>query len=244
MPDDVRGEDWDLDNRLDPNEDDAGDSLPWDEPDGYLMGGWASMLTTSSVDGGATESGEPRMNLKTIDLETIQFRLGVDPFQAEALQNYAQTDGAELSTLLTQTLRTLSGNAEGVTNLNEEQLRMVFNECMLYDQFEAPPGRININTISSDLLYRLFPERNRLVEELLYLRAQNAGGISNPVDFLAIPGIEPSMVQFLTSLFDTKSNVYTISSVGKAEGSGIEQEIIAIVDRSTIPVTILEYREQ
>ena len=27
-------------------------------------------------------------------------------------------------------------------------------------------------------------------------------------------------------------------------GSGIEQEIIAIVDRSTIPVTILEYREQ
>ena len=244
MPDDVRGEDWDLDNRLDPNEDDAGDSLPWDEPDGYLMGGWASMLTTSSVDGGATESGEPRMNLKTIDLETIQFRLGVDPFQAEALQNYVQTDGAELSTLLTQTLRTLSGNAEGVTNLNEEQLRMVFNECMLYDQFEAPPGRININTISSELLYRLFPERNRLVEELLYLRAQNAGGISNPVDFLTIPGIEPSMVQFLTGLFDTKSNVYTISSLGKTEGSGIEQEIIAIVDRSTIPVTILEYREQ
>ncbi|MCH2147342.1 MAG: hypothetical protein MK073_05960, partial [Phycisphaerales bacterium] len=94
------------------------------------------------------------------------------------------------------------------------------------------------------LLYRLFPERNRLVEELLYLRAQNAGGISNPVDFLTIPGIEPSMVQFLTGLFDTKSNVYTISSLGKAEGSGIEQEIIAIVDRSTIPVTILEYREQ
>ena len=52
------------------------------------------------------------------------------------------------------------------------------------------------------------------------------------------------MVSFLYGLFDTQSNVYTISSLGKASGSGVEQEIIAIVDRSTLPVTILEYREQ
>jgi hypothetical protein len=32
--------------------------------------------------------------------------------------------------------------------------------------------------------------------------------------------------------------------LGKVEGSGVEQEIIVIVDRSTLPVTILEYREQ
>jgi hypothetical protein len=52
------------------------------------------------------------------------------------------------------------------------------------------------------------------------------------------------MVVFLNGLFDTKSNVYSISCLGRAEGSGVEQEIIAIVDRSTLPVTILEYREQ
>jgi type II secretory pathway component PulK len=44
MPDDVRGEDWNVNFRLDPNEDDGGDSLPWDEPDNWLEGGWASLL--------------------------------------------------------------------------------------------------------------------------------------------------------------------------------------------------------
>jgi hypothetical protein len=103
---------------------------------------------------------------------------------------------------------------------------------------------MNINTVSSEILYRLFPENSRLVEELLYLRNNNAGGISSPVDYLEIPGIEPTMVEFIYSLFDTRSNVFTISSLGKVEGSGVEQEIIVIVDRSTLPVTILEYREQ
>ncbi len=244
MPDDVRGEDWNLNFRLDPNEDDGGESLPWDEPDKYMEGGWASLLTTTSIDGGATESGEPRINLNKIDSESLQLRLGLEPGQADALIDFAGTDDADLTTLLTQTLRSISGDAEGVTNLTDDQLRVVFAETSLYDAHEAPPGRMNINTISPELLYRLLPENDRLVEELLYLRINNEGGITSPVDYFNIPGIQTSMVEFLYGLFDTQSNVYTISSLGKATGSGVEQEIIAIVDRSTLPVTILEYREQ
>ena len=244
MPDDVRGEDWNVNFRLDPNEDDGGESLPWDEPDNWLDGGWASLLTTSSVDGGATSSGEKRINLNKIDSETLQLRLGLEPAQAEALITFAKSDEAEMGTLLIETLRSISGDAEGVTNLTDDQLNTIFAETSLYDTHEAPPGRMNINTISPELLFRILPENDRLVEELLYLRANNEGGITSPVDFLQIPGIQPSMVEFLYGLFDTQSNVYTISSIGRVEGSGVEQEIIAIVDRSTLPVTILEYREQ
>jgi hypothetical protein len=121
---------------------------------------------------------------------------------------------------------------------------MIFAEVSLYDAHEAPPGRMNINTISPELLYRLLPENERLVEELLYLRAIDARGITSPIDYINIPGIQTSMVAFLYGLFDTQSNVYTISSLGRSNGSGVEQEIIVIVDRSTLPVTILEYREQ
>ncbi len=244
MPDDVRGEDWDLDFRLDANEDDGGESLPWDEPDKYLDGGWASLLTTSSVSGGATDSGYPRLNLKRENSETLQLRLGIDPAQAQALLNFAKSDTATLSTLLTQTLRSISGDAQGVSNLTDDQLRIIFAETALFHPHEAPPGKMNINTVSSVILYRLFPENSRLVEELLYIRNNSASGISSPVDYLDIPGIEPTMVEFIYSLFDTRSNVFTISSLGKVEGSGVEQEIIVIVDRSTLPVTILEYREQ
>jgi len=244
MPDDVRGEDWNINFRLDPNEDDGGESLPWDQPDHWLEGGWASLLTTSSVDGGATQSGEKRINLKKIDSQSLQLRLGLEPGQADALIDFAKSDDADLGTLLTQTLRSISGDAEGVSNLTDDQLRIIFDETCMYDPHEAPPGRMNINTISPELLYRLLPDNDRLVEEILYLRVNNAGGISSPIDYLKIPGIQTSMVSFLYGLFDTKSNVYTISSIGKATGSGVQQEIIAIVDRSTLPVTILEYREQ
>jgi len=244
MPSDVRGEDWDIDFRLDANEDDGGESLPWDEPDNYLEGGWASLLTTSSVDGGATDSGEPRINLRNTDVETVQIRLFLEPAQADALIAFASSDGADLSTLLQTSLRSISGDAEGVTNLTDDQLRLVFAETCLFEAHNAPPGRLNINTVSPELLYRLLPNRSRLVEELLYLRANNASGITSPVDFKQISGIQLSMVVFLNGLFDVKSNVYTISCLGRAEGSGVEQEIIVIVDRSTLPVTILEYREQ
>ena len=244
MPEDVRGEDWDLDFRLDANEDDGGESLPWDEPDQYLDGGWASLLTTSSVDGGATSSGEPRINLHKVYPETLQLRLGLDPLQADALINFASSDDAKLSTLITDSLRTISGDAEGVTNLTDDQKWAIFAETCLFAAHESPPGRMNINTVDPEILYNIFPEQSRLVEDLLYLRVNSKGGIRNPMDYYNIPGIRSSMVAFLYDLFDTSSNVYTISCLGKANGSGVEQEIIVIVDRSTLPVTILEYREQ
>ncbi len=244
MPEDVRGEDWDLDYRFDANEDDGGESLPWDEPDNYLDSGWGALFTVTSVEGGATDSGYPRLNLKKESSETLQFRLGLEPAQADAILTFAAGSDANLSTLLTQTLRSISGDAEGVTNLTDDQLRVIFAETCLFAPHEAPPGRMNINTVSTEILHLLFPENSRLVEEIVYLRTNNAGGITSPVDFLNIAGIEPPMIEQLTTLFDTRSNVFTISSLGKVEGSSVEQEIIVIVDRSTLPVTILEYREQ
>ena len=244
MPDDIRGEDWDLDFRLDSNEDDGGQSLPWDEPNGILEGGWASLLTAITVDGGPTESGEPRINLKNIDLETVQLRLGVDEFQAQALVTYANGNNASLGQLLISGLQSLAQGIEGVTNLTDEQLTYVFAETSLFESHEAPPGRMNINTVSPEMLYKIFPENTRLVEELLYLRINNIRGISSPLDYRNIPGISSNEITYLYEIFDTRSSVFTISSKGTVKASQVEQEIIVVVDRSTLPVTILEYREQ
>ena len=244
MPDDIRGEDWDLDYRLDTNENDGGQSLPWDEPNGILEGGWATLFTAISVDGGPTESGEPRINLKDTDLETLQLRIGLEEPQANALVAFAMGDSPSLGKLLTNELSSLAQGADGVTNLEDDQLYLIYTETCLFEPFEAPVGKMNINTISPELLYLLFPENTTLVEELLYLRINNAGGISSPLNYRDIPGIAPSMVEYLYSIFDTKSNVFTISSKGVAPASQVEQEIIVVVDRSTLPITILEYREQ
>jgi hypothetical protein len=40
------------------------------------------------------------------------------------------------------------------------------------------------------------------------------------------------------------SQVFTVNSRGRSESTGLEVEITAVVDRSTLPARILEYRER
>ena len=63
-------------------------------------------------------------------------------------------------------------------------------------------------------------------------------------DLKRIPAVTSGILDQLAARFTTTSNVFTISSRGRSQASGLEVEIIAVVDRSTVPVRILEYREQ
>ena len=64
------------------------------------------------------------------------------------------------------------------------------------------------------------------------------------VDLLEIPELEQSLLDQLTTLFTTNTAVFSIVSRGISDVSGLEVEIIAVVDRSTLPIRIIEYREQ
>ena len=242
MPEDLRGEDWNLNNRLDPNENDGERAHPWDEPDDILDGGWAAMLTVHSAGGGATASGEPRLDLRYVASEDLQLRCGLDPLQAEALIAFARDDDNDLTILLSTTLGAATGSAS-VPPLDDTQLRAIFDETATFAAHRPDVGRLNINTISSDLLFGILPENEDLVEEILYLRTNRPEGFTSTIEFRDIPGISTAMIATMASLFDTTSNVYTITSRGRSPGSGVEVEMIVIVDRSTLPVTILEYRE-
>ena len=59
-----------------------------------------------------------------------------------------------------------------------------------------------------------------------------------------IPDMSRETVGQLAELFTTSSNVLTISARGWSRVTGLEVEIIAVVDRSTVPIRIIEYREQ
>ena len=72
-----RGEDWNLNGRLDPNENDSGRSFPPDESDNIMRAGWSEHLTVYSVDGGATDSGLPRIHLKEAEDDELIERLGI-----------------------------------------------------------------------------------------------------------------------------------------------------------------------
>jgi DNA uptake protein ComE-like DNA-binding protein len=109
----VRGEDWNLNGRLDPNEDDGPKSFPEDKPDGKLDAGWAGYLTAISKQSKMSLSGEDKLPLKGTDAESLMKRLSVTEDQAKALATYGAQANAKPENLLVTPLSQLAAGSSG-----------------------------------------------------------------------------------------------------------------------------------
>ncbi len=253
-PEYMRGEDWNLNNRLDANEDDGERSWHNDEADQQLDARWSGYLTTYSTQSAMGASGLPKIRLGEADPTELVDRLGVDEQTAATLVNFGRNENSRMVQLLEvfmQSRAAASGAApqtggSGAPLLEEDQLRAVLAETMIEDPTRRQPGKMNINTISGALLRQLFLTREYLADEIIYLRSASQEGITSLVDLTTIPAFQEDAdaFSFVARNMDTTSSVYAISSRGRSWSGGIEVEITAVVDRSTLPVRILEYREQ
>jgi DNA uptake protein ComE-like DNA-binding protein len=113
----VRGEDWNLNGRLDPNEDDGPRSFPDDKPDGRLDAGWSQYLTAVSRQSPISLSGNEKFQLGGADPDTLMKSTGVDDVQAKALIAWAGQGSNRpemlLGTPLSQLASGQSGQAPG-----------------------------------------------------------------------------------------------------------------------------------
>ena len=114
-PDNVRGEDWNLNGRLDPNEDDGPRSFPNDKPDGKLDGGWSQYLTAFSKQSPVSLSGEDKLPLRGSDEEGLTKRLAISAEQARALVAYGNQPNARPENLLITPLSQLGSAGAGNT---------------------------------------------------------------------------------------------------------------------------------
>ena len=259
-PEHLRGEDWNLNNQIDPNENDGDRTWPVDEPDHQLEAGWSAILTAYSVQGPLGASGLPRINLAEADIQELQDRLNMDEIQAWAFIKYLTANNMTgLEQLLTmQVEQELASEASAdprgsdaptqgssTLSLTRDQLRAILAETTLEEVNTRAPGRLNINTVSEQLLRQLLFTREYLADEIVYMRNSRLQGIASLVDLLDIPAFreETGALEYLGRIMDTRSNVYSICSQGRSQSGGVEVEIIVVVDRSTLPIRILEYRE-
>jgi len=255
-PEYLRGEDWNLNNRLDPNEDDAMRTWPPDEPDQRLDAGWSGMLTTYSVSGGLAESGLPRIDLRSTTPDELIERLDITEEQAASLISFGKEANSRMSGLLTRQIeqqaappaaRGSRGSTVASTEptLTNDELRAVFAEVTIGDNTQRTIGKLNINTVSEEVLLQLLQDREYLADEIVYLRAGAAEGIASLVDLIEIPAFQddPGTLQYIADIMDVRSNVYSLTVKGQSRIGDVEVEIFAVVDRSTVPIRILEYRE-
>ena len=157
----------------------------------------------------------------------------------------AQNAGSSRGRSTGRTSRNSGGSGDdGVAALDTEQLKAIFAECTMTD-FSGPdriPGKVNLNTAGPEVLTLIFDNDPAVAESILALRQSRAEGITSIVDLLEVRRIDPELLSTVADQLDVTGWVYSISSRGISP-TGQEIEIHAVVDRSTLPVKIIEYRE-
>ena len=287
FPSSVRGEDANLNGRLDPNENDGAMSEPADDADGLLDAGWSSALTARSAGSLIGAAGDARLNLKEATPEEMQDRFGVTAQQAATLQTFAKRSDAKLEMLLTQDLTTLAtaapatrggaggagggkasaapapsgrqsgrsgsggasnsatgGAANRIQALDSQQLRKIFQEGTLAAEGDPMIGKVNLNTVSPAVLRAMLPDDPISADAIIAQRSSSSSGLLSISDLLGSSRITPQALAAISPMADTQSYVFTVTSRGRSVTTGIEVEITAVLDRSTLPARILEYREQ
>lgn len=249
LPIDVREEDWNLNNVLDPNENDGDETWPPDNGDGVLEANWSGILTVVSSESTYGVSGQPRVRLGLgLGGSELVGRIGITAQQADVIAQYAGTNAATLEALITTPLRSLPGLTGQAIDpqaqpLTDAQIGLLLEEAAIDSPWldaTGPllPGRININTVSEDTLAYAPGVTSSIADTIIRERAGRPLGFRTAADLLESPGLTRGRVQELVQAFGFRSSTFVIRSVGIDEASGMRVEMIATVDRSRLPVVI------
>lgn len=247
----VRGEDWNLNGRLDENENDGDESWPPDNRDGKLDGGWSGLLSAESIDDVLTPSGEERLDLRTAQAGDVVGRVGVSQEQAQAIVDYVvATPMALMRDFIRRDLRQLAaqggqqGQPSNVQALSREQLAKLVDECGI--DVETPvgplPGKLNLNTCEATALEYVPGLDPALADAILLERDSRPQGFASIIDLLEVPGVSRRVLAGMYDVLAVRSNVYIVTCRGRDIRTGLEVEMSATLDRSTVPVVIRELR--
>ena len=249
QPEFVRGEDWNLNGLLDASEDDGDDSFPPDNRDGKLDAEWSGLITTQSREPMIGASGEELLDLTATDASTLAKRTGLDTTQAEVVINYAAL--AESGTLADFLRTDLNRLRDPTTNqpmnararaLTREQLAALLSETSFGPPVPGTPGKLNINSCEVEPLECLLQSDSTLADAIIGERAARSFGFASVADLLDVPGMTRNRLAQLYPLLTTRSSVYIATVRGRDNATGLETEIVATLDRSTLPVSIRELR--
>jgi DNA uptake protein ComE-like DNA-binding protein len=252
----VRGEDWNLSNLLDPGEDDGRDSWPDDDKNGKLDAEWSQIVTASSAGDVLADSGKARLILDEASESDIAKRLDVDSTQARAIATLVAA-GVPIPSLLASDLQSLmdaqsppSGQNGGTRRqtryraLTPEQLAALLAETVetAPDPAAPRPGKLNINTCPASMLEYIPGLDPALADSIVLELGARSKGFTSLVDLLGVPGMSRRRLAALVPYLTVRSNVYIVTSRGVDERTGIESEVVATIDRSSLPAVITEWR--
>ena len=244
-PEDLRGGDHRLTNYFDPQE---------------AMPGWGEYLTASTYTTGVMSNGQPRFRIDDASADEIAEYFGLTTAQAEEVLAFATSgENVQLESIIAQNnnggssgglpsrrtgLSSAGSNSSSSTALTTEQYRLIIDEGWIGELDEIRPGRLNVNTASQKCLEVIFAFDRSLAADVMALRNSRAGGITSIMDLLEAGRMDPAFLGAVGHRLTTGGSVFSITSRGMSQVGDVETAMYVVVDRSTLPIQILEYREE
>jgi DNA uptake protein ComE-like DNA-binding protein len=258
-PEDLRGEDWNLNGVLDAGEDDGDETFPPDNGDGVLDAGWSGLLTVYSVERSTGPSGKEKLLITAASAAEIAARTGASAEQAQAIEehvggqrwtNLGDFIRTPLPQLAQQTLRDRRASRAEIRRagrlpaLSREQLAALVEECSeLPPQAQRfVPARLNINTCEARTIESIPEIEPGLADAIIGERSSRGKGFASIVDLLDVPGMSAAALADAYPLLTTRSAVYRVTCRGRDDKTGMQREVVAIIDASTVPATLREVR--
>ena len=238
-------EDANLNGILDNNENDASGSAPnYDNADGQLSLGLAGLTTVYAYELNKDASGSDRVNVNTVDKQTLTDRFSFTDALAEGFVNSGNKNKRfdNLMALLDVKAKQDNSKKESddenkVKKITVKWLAEHLDELTLTDD-DRLPGRVNVNSASRQILLALDKMNEATAEAIIRRQDSGQGPFSSVGDLFLENVITEDQFKAFAEKLTVRSSVFEIRSVGTAKW-GIQQEIVAVVDRGSESMSIL-----
>jgi DNA uptake protein ComE-like DNA-binding protein len=239
------GEDFNLNGRLEPNEDDGDQTWPPDNRDGKLDPGLWQLCTVWSVDQNLDAGGQKRVNLNT---------------GAPAALQQAGLQAGELQMIETQrrlipfvSVAQLLGGQGLPPILSPARFKLVVDKLTVVDTPKVP-GLVNINTAPKQVLLCLPGITEEIALKMMEYRTTPGNDLSNIGWLLGV--VEPAVLQRFANLITCRSHQFRIQAVGRvgtpygggagtpggaSERPGAFRRMVAVFDKLATPNPRLVY---
>lgn len=252
------GEDANGNGILDDNENDLAASLPDDDGDGRLRRGLGGLATVYSYERNRDALGEKRLNVNSVGKDTLVTRFGFTKALAEGfVQHQAASSGSPAPTgaagkprggrfnSLMDLLDVKPARSSSAPPADEkgklEQITLKWlaahlDELTLTDD-DRLPGRINVNTAPREVLLALPAMTTKAADAIIRARTGGMGPFDGVGELLSRKTVSDDLFKAIAEQLTVRSSVLEVRSAGVTDW-GIRQEIVAVIDRGTQPLTV------
>lgn len=251
------GEDSNLNGVLEDNENDGDETLPRDNQDDVLDRGLLAYVTVYSYERNQDGFGRKRININTADKSELEELLEIETTYANwivenrpylnsiaDLLGDAETMGTEEKGTAgrARTFRAEPGKEDESIRPTIEVFRK-FADKITITNIDVIPGRVNINTASETILRTLPGMNEQIAAAAVQMREGLDEGFANIAEILNVTGMSVIRFKKMAGLITVRSNVFTIRSFARAERTGIQHSVEAVVSRGKARPKILYWKE-